>query len=114
MRFITAELFASRLRGAIVAGVAVLVLASMASPASAAVTIGSDLTVSEGTIGCGVPCTGVGTALPGRITESPITGVIVRWRVGDGVGQLTLRVARPAGDTYPGDDTHTVPVAVSR
>ena len=107
MRFITAVLFATRLRGAIVAPVAVLALATMASPASAAITIGSDLTVSDGTTGCGVSCTGVGTALPGRTTASPITGVVVRWRVGDGVGQITFRVARPAGDTYPGDDTHT-------
>jgi Ca2+-binding RTX toxin-like protein len=90
----------------ITAAVALLALAAMASPASAAVTIGSDLAASDGTAPCGAPCTGVGTAIPGRTTASPITGVIVRWRVGDGVGQLTLRVARPAGDTYPGDDTH--------
>ena len=87
--------------------VALLALAGMASPASAAVTIGSDLSASDGTDGCGAPCTDVVTAIPGRATASPITGVVVRWRVGDGIGQLTFRVARPAGDTYPGDDTHT-------
>src|SRR4051794_36118445 len=96
MRFITLALCA-----------AVILLAAMASPASAAITIGSDLTVSDGTASCDTPCTGVGTAPPGPITTSPIKGVVVRWRVGDGVGQLTFRVARPAGDSYPGDDTHT-------
>ena len=106
MRLLTAASSATRSRCAIVAAVAALALAAMASPASAATTIGSDLTASDGTTGCGVACTGVGTALPGRTIASPITGVVVRWRVGDGVGQITFRVARPAADTYPGDDTH--------
>ena len=106
MRLLTAAISATRSRCAIVAAVAALALAAMASPASAATTIGSDLTASDGTTGCGVACTGVGTALPGRTIASPITGVVVRWRVGDGVGQITFRVARPAADTYPGDDTH--------
>ena len=106
MRVMPARFFGAR-RSAIAAAIAVLALAAMASPASAAITIGSDLTASEGTAGCGVSCTGVATAIPGRVTASPITGVVVRWRVGDGVGQLTFRVARPAADTYPGDDTHT-------
>src|SRR3954449_640164 len=95
MRFITPALCA-----------AVILLAAMASPASAAITIGSDITASDGTDGCGEPCTAVITSIPGRTTASPITGVVVRWRVGDGVGQLAFRVARPAGDSYPGDDTH--------
>ncbi|MEA2316365.1 MAG: hypothetical protein QOD44_554 [Solirubrobacteraceae bacterium] len=107
MRFTTVSFLAARLRGAIGSAVALLTLAGMASPASAAITIGSDLTFSQGTDACGVSCTAVGTALPGRTIASPITGVVVRWRVGDGVGQLTFRVARPAADTYPGDDTHT-------
>ena len=106
MRLLTAAISATRSRCAIVAAGAALALAAMASPASAATTIGSDLTASDGTTGCGVACTGVGTALPGRTIASPITGVVVRWRVGDGVGQITFRVARPAADTYPGDDTH--------
>jgi Ca2+-binding RTX toxin-like protein len=95
MRFVTAALSAA------------VFLLALASPAPAAITIGSDLTASDGTDACGVPCTGVVTAIPGRTTASPITGVVVRWRIGDGVGQLTFRVARPAADTYPGDDTHT-------
>jgi Ca2+-binding RTX toxin-like protein len=93
--------------GAIATTVTLFGLTAVASPATAATTIGSDLTASEGTTTCGVACTGVVTAIPGRITASPISGVVVRWRVGDGVGQLTFRVVRPAGDTYPGDDTHT-------
>jgi RTX calcium-binding nonapeptide repeat (4 copies) len=105
MRFTTAPLLSARLRGAIVAAVAVLALAAMSSQASAAITIGSDLTVSDGTAVCG-SCTGVQKAIPARTTASPITGVVVRWRVGDGVGLLTFRVARPAGDAYPGVDTH--------
>jgi Ca2+-binding RTX toxin-like protein len=95
MRFVTAALSAA------------VVLLALASPAPAAITIGSDLTASDGTDACGVACTGIVTAIPGRTTASPITGVVVRWRVGDGVGQLTFRVARPAANTYPGDDTHT-------
>ena len=86
----------------ITAAVALLALAAMAPPASAATTIGSDLAFSQGTDACGVSCTAVGTALPGRTIASPITGVVVRWRVGDGVGQLTFRVARPAADYLPG------------
>jgi RTX calcium-binding nonapeptide repeat (4 copies) len=98
MRFVTAALSAA------------VVLLALASPAPAAITIGSGLTASDGTSECaegGAACTGVVTAIPGRTIASPITGVVVRWRVGDGVGQLTFRVARPAGNTYPGDNTHT-------
>ena len=68
--------------------------------ARAAVTIGSDLTSSdEVLLGCLIaePCTGIQTALAGRQLTSPIDGVVVRWRVGDGVGPLALRVVRDAG-----------------
>ena len=57
-------------------------------------------------------CTGVQTVIPGRTTASPISGVIVRWRVGDGVGQLNLRVARPAAG-YPAT-TRTPELAAAR
>jgi hypothetical protein len=88
--------------------VAMLLILTVPGQASAAVTIGSDLSATDGAIPCPgeTSCTGVQVAIPGRTTASPITGVVVRWRVGDGTGQLTFRVARPAGDTYPGDDTH--------
>lgn len=107
MRVTPAPLAAARSRGIPAAAVAALALAVMAPPASAATTIGSDLAASDGTIGCGVPCTGVQTVIPGRATASPINGVIVRWRIGDGVGRLSLRVARPSGNTYPGGETYT-------
>jgi Ca2+-binding RTX toxin-like protein len=71
--------------------------------ARGAVTIGSDLSGSIGTISCGAePCTGVQTALPGRVVQAPTNGVIVRWRVGDGSGAMTLRVIRGAGANFTG------------
>ncbi len=65
-----------------------------------AITVGSDLSSSgDVLLGCPTaePCTGVQTALPGRQITSPIDGVVVRWRVGDGVGPLAFRVVRGAG-----------------
>src|SRR4051812_32913285 len=106
MRFSTRSLVVARTRGVAAVAVAALALAVAASPGLAATTIGSDMTVSEGTLGCFGSCTGVQTVIPGRTTASPVTGVIVRWRVGDGFGQLRLRGARPA-PAYPGDDTYT-------
>ena len=106
MRFITAHLLAARSRCTIVA-------AGACSPSRHGVAgLGGDHDRQRPdgfgrNDACGVACTGVGTAFPGRTIASPITGVVVRWRIGDGVGQLTFRVARPAADTYPGDDTHT-------
>lgn len=85
---------------------AMLLFLAVTHQASAAVTIGSDLSASDGPVSCGTSCTGVQVAIPGRTTASPISGVVVRWRVGDGAGQLTFRVARPATDTYPGENSH--------
>src|SRR3954453_3884911 len=51
------------------------------------VTVGSDLSSDEELLlDCptAVPCTGVQTQLPGHQITSPIDGVVVRWRVGDG------------------------------
>jgi hypothetical protein len=86
---------------------AMILLFTVADRASAAVTIGSALTTSTADNTCVPSCTAVQIAIPGRTTASPITGVVVRWRVGDGAGQLTFRVVRPSGDTYPGEDAHT-------
>ena len=90
MRFSSAPLAAARSRGVTAAAVAALALAITTSPAPAAITIGSDLAASDGTTACGASCTGVQTVIPGRMTASPISGVIVRWRVGDGVEDSSI------------------------
>lgn len=83
----------------LVAGVSALVVPD----ARSAVTVGSDLGAATDTIGCGAePCTAVLTALPGRTVQSPINGVVVRWRVGNGSGTFTLRVIRLAAGSYTG------------
>lgn len=66
------------------------------SPASAAVTIGSDLANPGSPTGCDEDCTAVQFALPGRQIAAPFNGVIVRWRVRDSIGSMKLRVVRPA------------------
>src|SRR5690349_3278161 len=66
-----------------------------------AVTVGSDLGTSDDfLLGCPTaePCTGVQVQLPGHQIQSPIDGVVVRWRVGDGVGPLAFRVVHDAGN----------------
>jgi hypothetical protein len=68
--------------------------------ASGAITVGSDLSSSADVLlSCPTaePCTGVQTQLPGRQITSPIDGVVVRWRVGDGQGPLTFRLVRDVG-----------------
>ena len=82
--------------------VLVLALAFAVFPtaASGAMTVGSDLSSSADVLlGCPTaePCTGVQTQLPGHQITSPIDGVVVRWRVGDGQGPLAFRVIRDAG-----------------
>ena len=82
--------------------VLVLALACAVFPtaASGAITVGSDLSSSaDALLGCPTaePCTGVQTQLPGRQITSPIDGVVVLWRVGDGEGPLAFRVVRDAG-----------------
>jgi IPT/TIG domain-containing protein/PASTA domain-containing protein len=66
------------------------------------VTVGSPLTlVANGTALCGGPCTWANTALreAGASVTSPISGVIVRWRIAPGSsgGPFTLRVLHPVG-----------------
>jgi Ca2+-binding RTX toxin-like protein len=77
----------------------VLGVSMLAVPdARSAVTIGSDLSGATDQIGCGAePCTAVQTVIPGRTVASPINGVVVRWRVANASGTLTLRVVRDAG-----------------
>jgi hypothetical protein len=101
------------------AAAATALLVCLAESASAAITVGSDLTRDEDVlIGCigATSCTGVQTQIPGRQVTSPIDGVIVRWRVGDGVGPLTLRVFRAEGGALRGvarSDTVTPTVPTS-
>lgn len=104
-------------------GIALTVIVGVliaASPAPAATTIGSDLGSSgDILLDCPTtdPCTAAQTALPGRQVTSPIDGVIVRWRVGDGTGSMSLRVLRSAaGGTFTGvarSDAATPPVGPS-
>ena len=78
---------------------AALVLAAAVSAprASAAVTIGSDLSVEGAPTACPFgDCTVVQTVLPGRQVTSPIDGVVVRWRVRNAFspGPVRFRVVR--------------------
>jgi hypothetical protein len=70
------------------------------SSASAAVTIGSDLTPDPiNSVGAGAR-TVANSQIPGQQVTSPIDGVVVRWRIRafDGFGSnVRLRVLRPAG-----------------
>jgi Ca2+-binding RTX toxin-like protein len=73
-------------------------ISALAAPdAGSVVTIGSDLSGADSTVSCGTPCTAIGTALPGRAVTSPMDGVLVRWRVGNGTGTMVFRVVRNAG-----------------
>jgi hypothetical protein len=75
----------------------VTVLGSAAS-AEAAVTIGSDLSSSGVPDNCnpaGCQFTNMQTVLPGRQVSSPISGVVVRWRVRSAGGSVRLRIVRP-------------------
>jgi hypothetical protein len=93
------------LRSGMVTGfVAGALLAVGAAPASAAVTIGSDMTAATEADDCGFPglsCTVLQETLSNHtfavpnIPGSPGRGVIVRWRVKGATGPLRLRVLRP-------------------
>jgi len=75
----------------------VLTAAVSAPRASAAVTIGSDLSVEGAPTPCPFgDCTVVQTVLPGRQVTSPIGGVVVRWRVRNAFspGPVRFRVVR--------------------
>ena len=86
-------------------------LLAMASPASAYVTIGSNLqaTPNDNLPGyCGTICTGMNFNLPspaaGGLT-APMDGVVVKWRVrsGSSGNPVALRVLHPnSGTTYTG------------
>ncbi len=94
------------LRRCLLAAVALVVsVAGGAAPASAAVTIGSELTAPpEGTNSClggsGVTCVIMQTGLPGRQVASPINGVVTRFRSRGGAGQARLRVVRPGPNGF--------------
>lgn len=85
--------------------------------AQASVTVGSPLTgpyFSTVTCGNAAGCTWANTALaePGANVTSPISGVVVRWRIaGNYGGTFKLRILRPAsGGQYTGagtSDPHT-------
>jgi hypothetical protein len=91
-----------------------LLMLALVPAAQGAVTIGSDLTQTDfanGACGTGPICTSVnGSLTNGRPLLSPISGVVVRWRLaqgnnfGDG-GNATvaLRILRPATTTSPVD-----------
>ncbi len=87
--------------------IAALTFAIGAPPATAAVTLGSDLTSpATASLACeaGSDCTLVPTALPGRLLAAPSDGVVVRWRIrADGTLYRPgkLHVIRPGpGGTY--------------
>lgn len=97
--------------------------ALLAGPATtdAAITVGSSLTAPVNNNiqqGCGAaPCTYVNVALSdtGAIVASPLTGVLVRWRMlGNANGaSFEVRVLRPApGGEYTGVGTGTPEVPV--
>ena len=88
--------------------VAALVVLVLAAPSGAAVTIGADLsTPATETSSCGPAngdpfgCTRFNSVVPGRTITSPITGVVVRWRLHPEAGSVAqnvrLRIIRPAG-----------------
>jgi hypothetical protein len=95
--------------------------AAMAAPslASAAVTIGGDVTASRSPVGCGgdathpAACDIAQTALVGGRTAAPFDGVVARWRVGGETGPLALRVVRPTAFTYTFVSTSAVQTPAS-
>jgi hypothetical protein len=88
-------------------------LAAAAPPAGAVVTIGSDLSPdpNAGVVGSNAAHTIATVSLPGGTVNSPIDGVVVRWRVrADGAdaggNPVRLKVIRPAeGGEYSGINT---------
>lgn len=98
---------------------AICVMLSVGSPASAAVTIGSDLSRGTAPPASWVPClTGDGnctlvqTALPGRQLTAPTDGVVVRWRIkhASSAAPFRVRIVRPAGaGAYTGAGSWEIP-----
>jgi hypothetical protein len=100
--------------------VALLVLVLAPAPGEAAVTIGSNLNGTGadnlgGYCPGGGTCTGTNLSLPAGSTAaggltSPISGVVVRWRVksGSAGNPVSLRILRPAGGaSFTGAGTRT-------
>ena len=98
-------------RGICGAVAAVAALFVYAPSASAAVTIGSDLSKPVEFGGGCTSCTDVPRTIPGRLTTAPFDGVVVRWNIKKGPanwGTATLRVMREASSdplTYLGAGT---------
>jgi hypothetical protein len=103
---------------AVAAAIAVCAAVSAPSLASAAVTIGGDVTASRSPISCGgdathpAACDIAQTALVGGRNAAPFDGVVVRWRVG-GAGPVALRVVRPKAFTYTFVSTSAVQTPAS-
>jgi IPT/TIG domain-containing protein/PASTA domain-containing protein len=99
------------LRWAALVSASICALLIPASAEATTVTVGSPLAlVANGTATCGGPCTWANTALgeAGTSVTSPISGVIVRWRIAPGYsgGPFTLRVLHPVGGgLYAGSGT---------
>jgi hypothetical protein len=73
-----------------------------AGGASAATTVGSQLTLAPVVASCGGTATFMNTALAAGTLQAPIDGVVLRWRLalaapGGGSFTYKLRVLRPAG-----------------
>lgn len=92
-------------RGCAIATASAAFLLAAPGYAGAAVTIGSDLApdpVNASICTGAASCTATDTQLPGQQLASPISGVVVRWRVRAnnveiGGPSLRLRVIRPSG-----------------
>jgi len=68
------------------------------TPASAAVTIGGDISRPGSPEICSITgCDVAQISLATGQTLAPFDGVVVRWRVNGSIGPLALRVVRPAG-----------------
>jgi hypothetical protein len=86
-------------RATIAAGVVFAAALALPAASPAATTIGPPLPGNNlGLAGAGGGATFIQTALPNLINESPIDGVVVRYRVQFGSwGTVRLRVLRPSG-----------------
>ena len=104
-------------RRLVIVPVAIASLIACASVQAAPVTIGSPLTASFSTGEFNSPGTYANLALPeaGTHVTSPVTGMIVRWRITNSSGgPYTLRVLRHvSGSTFEGVGTSTPQTPVS-
>jgi hypothetical protein len=109
----------SCMRGVIVSAVVARGALCLPAIASAAVTIGGDITASGPPINCGgdadhpAACDVAQTALAGGRATAPLDGVVVRWRVGGATGPFALRVVRPTAFTYTFVSTSVVQTPAS-